>query len=196
MSDSSTAEAVKILVRTAFANVPYPGDDNIAYAEADYNWEPARMAAFFKGKRWQELDWPTLQTYGGDASACLSFMTTEAFRYYLPAYMLIAIDNYYEAPADVPLFHLSPPRRADKARRTEFLEQVQEFTPAQRQEIREILSHEADEERRTWFLERVRGFAPAQCEAIRAFLRYMKTEHGGDFSTLTLDNAIAFWETQ
>ena len=53
---------------------------------------------FFAGRRWEDVSLDVLRDeYDGDASACLCFMSPQAFWYYLPAYMLIAIDAYDEA---------------------------------------------------------------------------------------------------
>jgi hypothetical protein len=38
-----------------------------------------------------------VEDYVGDASACLSFMTIVGMSYYLPAYLLIACEQYHEA---------------------------------------------------------------------------------------------------
>ena len=39
--------------------------------------------------------------YDGDSSACLSFMEPDAFRYYLPCFMLLSLEYYTEADAVV-----------------------------------------------------------------------------------------------
>lgn len=59
--------------------------------------EPLQIRAFFAGKQWWDL---TLEgvcdDYIGDASACLTFMTPLGIDYYLPAYLLMAVERYEE----------------------------------------------------------------------------------------------------
>ncbi len=90
---------VRTLISEAWSDAPYPGDDAIAYDQSGQHLERAQVAEFFRGKRWKDVTLAALRSYRGDASACLAFMSPEAFRYYLPAYMLIALDDYAEADA-------------------------------------------------------------------------------------------------
>jgi hypothetical protein len=93
-------------ILASFSSVPYPGDENIsigASIEAQY------VAHYFKGKRWSDLTVEALRNdYEGDPSACLSFMTHEAFRYFLPGYLKMALIQYDVADAifDTVLFKL------------------------------------------------------------------------------------------
>ncbi|MGI4793496.1 MAG: DUF6714 family protein [Janthinobacterium lividum] len=85
-------------IRSAFADVPYPGDDDIGQrvlGSRSYNClESRNVAEFFAGRAWAEINWDVLwHEYDGQASACTSFMTHAAFRYYLPAYMLMALQG-------------------------------------------------------------------------------------------------------
>ena len=69
------------------------------------------MAEFFAGKSWKEISAKLLRNeYIGDGSACLAFMSPKAFRYYLPAYMTIAITEYDDADmvADTAVYALNP----------------------------------------------------------------------------------------
>ncbi|NOZ85134.1 MAG: hypothetical protein GXP49_02495 [Deltaproteobacteria bacterium] len=71
------------------------------------------MASFFRGKTWHEITLKLLQDeYNCDGSACLAFMSPEAFRYYLPAYMIIGVTEYEEADliGDAAIYALSPPQ--------------------------------------------------------------------------------------
>lgn len=81
-----------------FQDIPYPGDDNIVPHKPYLDIESDRVKEFFKGKNWKNINIHHLiNDYTGDHSACLIMMTPEAFRYYLPAYMLICIQDYEEA---------------------------------------------------------------------------------------------------
>jgi hypothetical protein len=93
-------------VRAAFAVVPYPGDDNIASAGA---LEPAAIAADLRGK-----DWRDLKGVDFDYGSAPSFLTPEAFRYYLPALLLNLLEDYdsptyFDSLAGSTLTSLEPP---------------------------------------------------------------------------------------
>jgi hypothetical protein len=85
---------LRALIANAWADVEYPGDAAIASDNTGYHLECNQVRDFFRQKRWNDISHSMLRTYVGDESACLSFMSPVAFRYYLPAYMLVAIDNY------------------------------------------------------------------------------------------------------
>lgn len=97
-------ETVKEQIRTAFANVEYPGD--WCLRGSDEGDEPYLVEREFKGK----TDWSTLdpefidQAPDGFASA-LSFFSDEAFRFYLPAYMVADLDDLLQRSD--PVFHLT-----------------------------------------------------------------------------------------
>jgi hypothetical protein len=92
-------------VRAAFADVPYPGDKNIASAGA---WEPAAIAVVLRGK-----DWRGLKGVDFDYGSAPSFLTPEAFHYYLPALLLNLLEDtgsptYFDSLAGSTVFSLEP----------------------------------------------------------------------------------------
>lgn len=119
---------VRTLITEAWADVTYPGDSNIAYDQSGKHLECAQVAEFFRGKRWNDITLEVLRNYRGDASACLSFMSPQACRYYLASYMLIALDAYREADvvADSALNMLTPNQLRDF-----WTERVSGFSPEQ-----------------------------------------------------------------
>ena len=82
--------ALKLLIEAAFANVPYPGDDNIT--RCPYNCaECRRVADYFKGKTWTGHAAEELRAL----HIALSLFTPEAFQYFfLPAFMLVSLAAY------------------------------------------------------------------------------------------------------
>lgn len=56
--------------------------------------EDMQVDGYFRDKKWTEITLDWLNNYDGDSSACLWFMKPEAFRYYLPAYLKIALIHY------------------------------------------------------------------------------------------------------
>lgn len=129
------------LVKDAFSETPYLAIKNIAYKnQYDENYEGNQMANFFRGKTWQQITLKSLQDeYNGDGSACLCFMSSEAFRYYLPAYMIIAINEYLEADVirDSAIYALSPP--ADNDLIESWNEKISNFSDKQKEAIIKFL---------------------------------------------------------
>jgi len=90
---------LKAMIQCEFNATPYPGDNNIV-PEDSYNnvLESRQIADYFRGRKWQDITLADLREgYIGDPSACLTFMTPSAFRFYLPAYLFICIESFSEA---------------------------------------------------------------------------------------------------
>jgi hypothetical protein len=82
MSEMTTRE----LIEAAFADVPYPGDDNIADHQDCLECDDVR--AFFCSKSWRDLKFPELRDFP------LPLLTPAAFHYFLPGYMLACLDDW------------------------------------------------------------------------------------------------------
>jgi hypothetical protein len=111
--DLTDLVAARRRVEQAFANRPYPRDKRIADADPRYeDYEGHAVAAFHRGKRWQAITLRhLLDEYAGDPTACLAFMTPEGWRYYLPAYLLMALEgNEAGAITDAVIGALTHPR--------------------------------------------------------------------------------------
>ena len=82
---------LKTKICEAFANVEYPGDWCLrAGGGGD---EPFLLESEFKGKSdWTCLDASFLDQAPGGYGSALSFFSDEAFRYYLPAYLIADVD--------------------------------------------------------------------------------------------------------
>ncbi len=83
-------QRLKEEIEGAFRDIPYPGDDNIAANKRD---EYLEDLAKFKGKHWRDLTFEFLVPFGSHTA----FFTTEAFRFYLPAFLIISAEFYYES---------------------------------------------------------------------------------------------------
>jgi hypothetical protein len=119
----------------AFSEVPYPGDDNLTPKKPYLDLESDQIAEFLKGKRWQQLNAEYVWSeYQGDPGALLTFMTPEAFQYYLPAFLLMSILEYEKADvmADSVLYNLRPRDQLDEER---FKERFDRLTLDQRKSV-------------------------------------------------------------
>lgn len=83
---------VKEQIRRAFANVIYPGDNNLRRSnEGD---EPFLLEDEFRGKTaWESLEAPFLDQAPDGFATALSFFSDAAFRFYLAAYLIADLDN-------------------------------------------------------------------------------------------------------
>jgi hypothetical protein len=90
-------------IEAAFKDVPAPGPDAIV----NPTYDDEGVAALFGGKAWTDVSIDQLRTHH-DA---LSFFSPEAFRYFLPAFMLAELRDPIGAGQIGPslLFHFSRP---------------------------------------------------------------------------------------
>ncbi|MGB7520529.1 MAG: DUF6714 family protein, partial [Spirulinaceae cyanobacterium] len=82
-------------IENNFGDSLYPGDDNIVYDNSGRCLECLDIEQAFQGKHWKDVPSETI-IYQNSA---LTFFSVEAFRFYLPAYLCVAIEHYY--PSDV-----------------------------------------------------------------------------------------------
>lgn len=77
-------------IEQAFANVQYPGDNDLT--ESTYGEEPPALVEEFRGKDdWRKLDSGFLDQAPDGWASALSFFSSNALRFYLPAYMIADI---------------------------------------------------------------------------------------------------------
>jgi hypothetical protein len=78
-------------IENAFAEVSYPGDDNIAAHQDCLECDDIRE--FFCRKSWRELKFPEL--YGWHSA--INLFTPQALQYFLPGYMIASLGHWEEA---------------------------------------------------------------------------------------------------
>jgi hypothetical protein len=87
MASPLQSESLVAKVARAFADVPYPGDDDLT--GSTYGEEPAALVEAFKGKNeWRELDARFLDQAPDGWASALSFFSANALHFYLPAYLI------------------------------------------------------------------------------------------------------------
>ncbi|HZI08286.1 MAG TPA: DUF6714 family protein [Archangium sp.] len=158
---SSRSKALRRQIEAAFADASPPGDDHIGYDPED--WESVELARTFKGRHWRDLSPSELQYHSS------SFLSSEGFRYYLPAYLLAALEEHGNLMPHT-VYGLTLPAE----------------------------SSPEDLTLRAWQLERFEGLSPTQKRAVRAFLEYARDEASHYFSQgqeprLAL---TSYWERQ
>jgi len=97
-------EVLKERIRAAFAGVEYPGD--WCLRDSEEGDEPYLVERDFKGKTDRyALDAEFLDLAPDGFASALHFLSEEAFRFYLPAYLIADLDGKLEHVE--PVFHLT-----------------------------------------------------------------------------------------
>lgn len=79
------AAAVRAVIERAFADVPYPGDDNLC----TFTYDDEGVADYFRGRPWIGHRAEDLRLH--DFALCV--LTDAALHYYLPAFILTVLDD-------------------------------------------------------------------------------------------------------
>jgi hypothetical protein len=168
----------------SFGADPYPGDDRIVRDTGGSDLESERIREALAGRHWRDVPYETIE---GLRSA-LPFLTAEAYRFYLPAFMAMSIVDFPRAGAvaDEVVRSLTPPRPSDVDAIRALADahpEMQPFGPAEWDELLATMgeTYRPGGEVETMFFERASGFDAAQIEAIREFLEYLRDVHGDDF---------------
>jgi hypothetical protein len=128
-------------IEHAFATSQYPGDDRLV--ENPSYWEAPDVVASFKGKNWQEIPVEVLFTH----RLSLPLFTPEAFRYYLPAYLIASVLHPNEVDTLTEnIFSMLTPPETEGSKMERFLKRVQGFTPEQKASIRAFVKLYVDTE--------------------------------------------------
>lgn len=110
MGHEAELQQLRSAIEIAFVDAAYPGDDKLISHPCE---ECFRVRDNFKGTVWK--DWTKRDLAEGGGTAPLALFTPEAFRFYLPAYLLRAIAEVVEKK-ETPifegvLFSLADPKR-------------------------------------------------------------------------------------
>jgi len=166
-------DAIKAMIRDAFASVTYPGD--LCLRGSSDGEEPYLLEREFAGKTdWRTLDAAFLDNAPDGFATALSFFSDEAMRFYLPAYLLADLDERLQRVE--PAFHLTHGLTA--ATREQFVNPRRYGTL-------------------TWSsaaVYRLSIFDAAQSEAIVAYLECVAARD--EFSRNDIADALPFWRTR
>lgn len=92
---ASNLKALIAKIEQAFADVVYPGDDNLT--DSTYGEEPVALIEDFRGKQdWCALDSIFLNQAPDGWGTAISFFSGAALRFYLPAYLIADIRGELE----------------------------------------------------------------------------------------------------
>lgn len=142
MSDYSELLSARII--NDFPTAPIPEKISKETAECYVN-------AYFSNRSWRDVSARSILTAGGgDHGTYLHDITYEAFQYYLPAYMLMCLNEYNDETAwiaETVFWQLLPPdnlssQEGDKPE-CKFVERFCKFTDAQKRDIADFLAHQS-----------------------------------------------------
>lgn len=140
------------VIKSAFSDGPFPGNDNLK--NSTEGEEPFLLEAEFKDKNdWKSLDFAFIDQSPDGYGSALSFFSDQAFRFYLPAYLIADVKGLL-SQSD-PSFHLT-----------------HGFTQDSKDE--KINPNRYGDQ--TWFdykSERFKTFSTKECQAIIQYLKFV-----------------------
>lgn len=135
-----SAELLRDRIREAFKDVPYPGDSGIVRHD---HGDCALLRKDFAGSHWTSLQVSVLDRHAEN----LPCLTPEGFKFYLPAYLLAALEGPPPWGLDeAAIYRLVPPDTLDRELVIRFLDQVRGFNSSQIAVIRDFLHYMHDSE--------------------------------------------------
>jgi hypothetical protein len=133
-------EFAKKQISEAFLNSQYPGDNNLVYDNNCMHDECLTIKKIFTGKKWEKITLRDLQQL---YFSFFTFCSIQAYHYYLPAFMVISLENYSEFDSKVMdmvlLDGLIPPSKDCKPRKKWQYDIVDGFTERQKKAITTFL---------------------------------------------------------
>ncbi|MBI4801750.1 MAG: hypothetical protein HY796_04410 [Elusimicrobia bacterium] len=87
----SNALRLKEKIEAAFADVPYPGDNNLVETRIPEDLDAVK---YFRGVKWQDWKDKPAEFLNSKANDYSFFLSPAAFRYYLPLYMILVLTDY------------------------------------------------------------------------------------------------------
>jgi hypothetical protein len=178
------------LLDEAFPDDSPPMGDKLTSHATGVGSEYDYVKAYFEGKRWKDVTLDSLRSgYPGPASACLNFMSPEAFRYYLPAFLIITMEDPVEADAivDTVISSLRPPEFPD----ADFLDFVRRYLGEE--STKQFTSQENLAQDRRIFAETVALLSDMQKRAVRAFLQFMTGHYPQEMDDLIRPAMRQYW---
>jgi hypothetical protein len=157
LEDNHEANAVVAEIDAAFSSAPWPPPHRIIQNRRDI--ESQEIASILKANHWRDLPFDTVFQLRDS----LPFLSPEAFRFYLPAYMITAIRHYEDADT------------------------LPEYV------VYQLASPADNTTEKHWFLQNAIGLTIEQRRAVVSFLEYMEKKHGADFPNGEPQRALRYW---
>jgi hypothetical protein len=162
-------------IKNAFMPAQLPGCENIAYDNSGIYLDVEEIKQNYSGKLWHELD----HAFLWENRDGIYFFSKEAFKYYIPAFMIAAIENFDEMDdvPDIVVGAFTYKERSDIVEQRERLESYDPIPGMQKLDDMDEFEKIALGHLQAWqenFLERMRMFDGQQIQAIINYLKYME----------------------
>ncbi len=128
------ATEVKKEIEDAFKNVKYPGDEHLLHPQS---YEESEVEDF-KGKHWKSWKDLSREIINSNYST-LSFLSPEAYPFFLPAYMIHGLENPDSNVLMFTVYNLTASAPSEPRLREYFLSRVAKFTSEQKKAITSFL---------------------------------------------------------
>ncbi|WP_108869261.1 DUF6714 family protein [Aquimarina aquimarini] len=183
-----------IKIEEAFNQQKYPGDEKLVYDNSGKHLECIEVKELFKNKKWQELP----NNFLFEASTSLNFFSKEAFKYYLPSFMIFSLKEYVEADGipDVLVNLLTLPSETDIVLLANAIKKHKIDMAMNNLDFNKILQNNLKNTDQLihQFFEKVNLFTKEQNEAILQFLQFIDKNHSDDFFNNEPQTAInRYW---
>lgn len=183
-------------INEQFGRMGYPGDDKIVIDAMSSQLQCPEIISALKGRHWRDLSRGTLD----QLKSALFFLSPEGYRFYLPAFMIYSIEDFYAADVipDNVIQTLTFPQKSDIDRIRESAKRHQELQPFSDDDwelmLRTMAEKYEDGSLECIFQERVSGFDAEQRRVIRQFLEDMEDAYGEEFPNNEPQTAIdRYW---
>lgn len=174
-------EELIIIIKSAFSNEEYPGDMNIVYDNSGKHLECTEIREIFKGKTWQSLP----GNFIFEQRFSLPFFSKEGFKYYLPAFMIYAIKDFYGSDTlpDSIISNLTLPIEIDVVIMANAIKKYKIDAQMSDLDFNEILQNQLRVKNAEVknFIEKAILFSKDQANSILLFLEYMKANYKDEF---------------
>lgn len=134
-----TQDHLRQKIEEAFSDGNYPADERIVIGE---RFGDLKVVTAFKGKHWKEISSDVIFQLRFD----LSRFTPEAFRFYLPAYLIESLRGENSGEIRQLVVWSLDPHEDDKHRHAEFLIKVEGFSAIQKTAIKAFIKYYIDTE--------------------------------------------------
>lgn len=185
MKERNALDELKEKIINAFRGVEYPGDDKIAIKKWYLN---AESLDGYVGRRREDV---SVDFINGGHRDCTSFMTQEAFYYYLPAFLILCLESAYEMDIfpEYIIRKLMPLLEVDYIRVLNYLREEEGIMP----ENANIFPSNQNELQREQFgfVSFIKMLSKEQREVIYDFLRSYENIYKDGMGQTALDR---FWE--
>lgn len=172
----------------AFADADYPGDDRIVSSSTGPDFERDAIKRLLKGLGWRDVAPGTLDLLRDS----LPFLSPEGFRFYLPAYMVYCLNDFYRADVaiDNVVHSLTVPCADDLERMQKGFGDYRAGHPEEARALPDdvhesVMRAQADfydsAANKKFVLDRISGFTAKQSRVIRRYLEYIRDVHGEEF---------------